>query len=276
MNQNTEYELFTREIYQILVNADVVKTTYVRHNVKLEGRSGQMHQIDVYWEYEVAGNKHKVAIECKNYNSRVPISVVQSFKGVLDDLNNVNGIIVSKKGFQVGAKRVAKEWGISLQELRKPDYGESILGEIEFDTHIETRLTLYKIDEEWASSNGIDLPKYRHHLDLIHLGNTRKWTLATYIPLYTTNNYIQNRYGEIINSLEKMNSEIPDHPTDEFPFTFYFEDGYVNTRDLGRIKIQEVRFEYEIHDQQQIITIDAEGFVRAILKDALTGEKKFL
>ncbi len=62
MNQNTEYERFTQEIYQQLVNTDVVKATQVLHDVKLEGRSGQKHQIDVYWEYEVAGNKHKVAI----------------------------------------------------------------------------------------------------------------------------------------------------------------------------------------------------------------------
>lgn len=50
MNQNTEYERFTQEIYQQLVNTDVVKATQVLHDVKLEGRSGQKHQIDVYWE----------------------------------------------------------------------------------------------------------------------------------------------------------------------------------------------------------------------------------
>lgn len=60
MNQNTEYERFTQEIYQQLVDSDVVKATTVQHNVKLIGRSGQKHQIDVYWEYEIAGNMHKV------------------------------------------------------------------------------------------------------------------------------------------------------------------------------------------------------------------------
>ena len=47
MNNSTEYELFTREIYQQLVDADTVKATKVQHNVKLEGKSGQKHQIDV-------------------------------------------------------------------------------------------------------------------------------------------------------------------------------------------------------------------------------------
>ena len=78
MNQNTAYERFTQEIYQQLVNLDVVRTTKVQHDVKLEGRSGQKHQIDVYWEYEIAGNKHRVAIECKNYNTLVPIRATAS------------------------------------------------------------------------------------------------------------------------------------------------------------------------------------------------------
>ena len=41
MNPNIEYEKFTQEIYQELVNADVLKTTDVQHNIKLKGRSGQ-------------------------------------------------------------------------------------------------------------------------------------------------------------------------------------------------------------------------------------------
>ena len=66
MNPNTEFERFTQRIYQKLVNNDVLKPTKVQHNVKLKGKSGCEHQIDVYWEYEIAGNMHRVAIECKN------------------------------------------------------------------------------------------------------------------------------------------------------------------------------------------------------------------
>ena len=56
-NPNTEYEKFTQEIYQKLLDADAPKATNVQHNVKLKGKSGQEHQIDVYWEYEIAGTK---------------------------------------------------------------------------------------------------------------------------------------------------------------------------------------------------------------------------
>ena len=79
MNPNIEYEKFTREVYQKLLDADVVKTTEVKHNVKLTGKSGQKHQIDVYWEYEIEGVRRKVAIECKNYNKAVSLGKVRDF-----------------------------------------------------------------------------------------------------------------------------------------------------------------------------------------------------
>jgi hypothetical protein len=120
MNANTEYEKFTQEIYQGLINADGVTTIKVQHNIKLEGKSGQAHQIDVYWEYEYAGVKHKVAIECKNYNGTVSIDKVRGFYGILSDLNNVAGIMVTKVDYQAGAKKYAESYGIVLKELRAP------------------------------------------------------------------------------------------------------------------------------------------------------------
>ncbi len=35
MNPDIEYEKFTQEVYQELVDADVVKTTEVKHNIEL-------------------------------------------------------------------------------------------------------------------------------------------------------------------------------------------------------------------------------------------------
>ena len=150
MNPNTEYEKFAQEVYQELVAADVVKTTIVKRDVKLKGKSGQAHQIDVYWEYEIADVKHKVAIECKNYKSKVSIKAVRDFYGVLDDLNNVTGIMVTKIGYQEGAKKFATHHGISLKELRTPNQDEGIIGELEIQIHAKIRRRLFLIDEEWA------------------------------------------------------------------------------------------------------------------------------
>lgn len=171
MNQNTACERFTQEIYQQLVNTDVVRATKVQHNIKLEGRSVQKHQIDVYWEYEVAGNKHRVAIECKNYSTLVPIGKVRDFNGVFDDLNGVNGIMVTKVGYQEGAKKCAQEYGISLKELRSPGcgYGEGIIGEIELVMNLGMRHTLFIVDEEWAAEKGLNLAGYRRFLNATRL-----------------------------------------------------------------------------------------------------------
>ena len=164
MNQNTEYERFTQEIYQQLVDSDVVKATTVQHNVKLIGRSGQKHQIDVYWEYEIAGNMHKVAIECKNYNKSVPLSVVQGFKGVLDDLNGVNGIIVTKKGFQIGAKQYAKEWGYTLERIETPDRGETLSEKLSLILIVKLGTRFINLMKNGLYNIGMDFQGISEHL----------------------------------------------------------------------------------------------------------------
>ena len=55
MNANIEYEKFTQEIYQELVNADVVKSTKVKHNIKILGKPEQNHKIVVYWNMKLEG-----------------------------------------------------------------------------------------------------------------------------------------------------------------------------------------------------------------------------
>lgn len=42
------------------------------------------------------------------------------------------------------------------------------------------------------------------------------------------------------------------------------------------VKVLEVKYDYEIVEQKHISKLDAEGFVRAILKDAQTGETTLL
>ena len=276
MNQNTEYERFTQEIYQQLVNLDVVRTTKVQHDVKLEGRSGHMHQIDVYWEYEIAGNKHRVAIECKNYNTLVPIGKVRDFKGVLDDLNGVNGIMVTKVGYQEGAKKYAQEYGISLKELRTPRYGETIIGQIENHIHYEVRYTLFQVDEAWAEKNGFDIERYRKRLFLLFTSRTELWDSMPFIYIDRKDDILLDDKGREVASLKELEKQIPDHLTEDFPFVFKFEDAYLDSRYFGPVKVCAVKFDYNIQDQQQTIALDAGDLVKAILKDAQSNETDFV
>ena len=273
MNPNIEYEKFTQEIYQELVNADVLKTTCVQHNVKLRGRSGQEHQIDVYWEYEIAGTKHKVAIECKNYNQAVPIGRVRDFFGALYDLVDVKGIMVTKVGYQKGAKEYASYYGIDLNELRSPNSGEAVIGEVELHINTSTRHCLFLVDNNYAETDKFSVHQYKQRLDFMRIDRTSRWINATHIPLELINKNIINSNGTTITTLEKIEEELPKDSDSDI--VFKYKDAYVNTR-WGKIKINEIKYEYEYKNEKKIIAIDAQDFVKAILKDALKGEIKLI
>lgn len=283
MNPNTEYEKFAQETYQRLINADGIKTINVQHNVKLVGKSGQEHQIDVYWEYEYAGIKHKVAIECKNYNSVVPIGKVRDFYGVLSDLNNVAGIMVTKIGYQDGAKKYANTYGIGLKELRSPNRGEAIVGEIKLSFNIGIRHRLFLIDAEWARANNLNFDKYRDYLDSMDNFSWPPrepgiiWKTETHIPLETTRNAnICNKSGKTLTTFDELESKLPNNIGSGPDYSFEFEDAYVNTTYWGMVKIKEVKYTHEKDKQTTVISIDAQEFVKAILKDALSGEIQFI
>lgn len=115
-----EYEQLTQSIYQAIVTKEAVHNIKVEHDVKVIGCSGVTHQIDVLWRFEQAGIEHTVLIECKNFASNLTLEKVRNFYGVLHDIGNAQGIIVTKTGFQSGTAKFAKYYGIGLKILRKP------------------------------------------------------------------------------------------------------------------------------------------------------------
>ncbi|MBO4760589.1 MAG: restriction endonuclease [Bacteroidales bacterium] len=276
MNPNTEYELFTQEIYRQLGQATKVNAADVQHNVRLEGRSGQKHQIDVYWEYEKDGKTHRVAIECKNYSRRISLEKVCAFKGVLDDLDGISGIMVSKVGFQKGAKKYAQQYGISLKELRIPCSGETIIGEIESHIHSEVLYTLFRPDEEWVAKNGIDIERYREQLKLLLISRTELWDTPPYIYLDWETDILRDSSGKTVASLREFEKHIPDHPTGDFPLIFKFDDAFLESRVFGPIKILEVLYDYNVKDDVKTIALDAGDLVKAILKDSQSDDTDFI
>lgn len=275
MNTNTDFEKFTQHVYQKLVNNDVLKPTKVQHNVKLQGKSGCKHQIDVYWEYEIAGVTHRVAIECKNYNSTIGIGKVRDFKAVLDDIDNINGIMVSSKGYQSGAKEFAEHYGILLKELRLPTWRDSI-GEIVMQFHAIIRRCLFLIDEESAAQKGFDLQQYRKKYASMGLHNTFNWSNSSHLPLTTIDGIIRDANGRQITTLEELEKQLADNPDSNSSFVFPYEDAWIETPHWGLIKIREVKYEFESQDSESIIRLEADMFVEAILNDAISGETIFI
>lgn len=273
MNTNTEYEKFTRELCERLALYRGLLSSTVQHNVKLKGKSGFEHQVDVLWEYEKDGEMHRVAIECKNYNQKIPIGRVRDFFGVLYDIGNIRGIMACKEGYQDGAKKFADHYGISLKELRAPKEGETIIGELELRTEFSVRHRLFRVDEEWAAEHSINLALYRERLDLCRVPRDNKWSKSTHVPLSTIDDYIRDKKGKVITSIDELQKRAPDKRPNDNAIVYCFEDSYVQVDSWGLVMIDEVMFEDEHSVEENTISVDAGCLVRAILEDVLDGEK---
>ena len=279
-NKNTEYEQFAQKVFAGLSSQKRVKTIKLQHNVKLLGKSGTRHQIDVYWEYEKDGQLHKVAIECKNYSKNVPIGKVRDFYGVIDDIDDLQGIMITRKGFQYGAKKYALSKNIHLKELRAPIGEESLAGRIITDFHISTRRCLYLVDEDWAKQHRFDIKPYLRWLDMMSIEHKSQWVNASHIPIERKSDDIYNYMKEVITSHEEIEATIPGTMEEDSSHTIPFEDAYIDSKYWGLVKIKEIKYEYTNETRRSIMDIDARDFIEAILKDVESGvieyvEKRF-
>lgn len=267
VNQNIEYEKLAQEIYQELINANDLNTIDIQHNIKLTGKSGQKRQIDVYWEYKEASIDRKFVIECKNYNRKITLDKVDAFYSAISDLDDVKGIMVTKTGYQSGAKKVAESYGITLIELRYPNEEEGKVGKIDLSLEITITQSLFLIDEDWAKTNNIDYESYRSFMaSLSQLSS--EWA-GGYFPLETIEyDNVFNEKGQIINTLNELRDELlrgVDH-------VCYFENAYVNTHNWGKVKIRAFKCVTNEKKEVKQFNIDARNIIKAIHKNVLNGE----
>jgi len=266
MNKNIEYEKFAQEIYQGLLIEDGL-TTEIKHDIKLQGSSSR-HQIDVYWEYTFAGVKHRVAIECKNYTSKISIGKIRDFHSVLTDIGNINGIMVSTNGFQKGAKEFAEHYGINLKILRKPKR-EDWKGRIKsVSTNIEiispfAKNYFVQLDLDWCKKN---------------LSEEAISSIDVKLSGLNTETWIYDRHYKPFKNFFQLQDEAPinkDKLIDNEHF-YTYDDAYVKCENSGFIKIVGVWIKYDTSIEKTRLTLDSETITKAIIQDVLTGEMKFI
>jgi len=160
-----QFEERVKHIYSVLLNLKGEKVS-VSRDVKLIGRDGLIHQFDVYYEFSRAGVNHRVAIECRDKSRPLDKDAVMAFRSKVSDIPGLQGLMVSAKGYQSGAKKFAEDNGIialTMDEL--PSVGSLLSIRLENvtcptkDNIGEPFWSIYEIDED-GEANGNPYGKY--------------------------------------------------------------------------------------------------------------------
>ncbi|MFH1314704.1 MAG: restriction endonuclease [Candidatus Eisenbacteria bacterium] len=263
-----DYELLAREIYEALLHADGLADVRVQHNVKLKGRSGCSHQVDVFWEFKMAGIAHRIALECKDFSSSVPIGRVRDFFGVVHDIGDIKGVMVTQVGFQSGAIKFASCYGIELRELRFPVEKDwegrvknIVLEMTAFSVIVAQRIPI--ADQEWVRAN----------LNLPDMGEERR-TLAG----YENEILIVDSSGQRLSDFYELKSKLPHNWAvgEGFEHTFDLgDDAFLPMPGLGPVKITGVKFVYDVLSTTEKVVSPGEAIAKAILRDVKTGRIQF-
>lgn len=265
-NPNIQYELFVKEVYEYLHQAEGVENIDIQHNIKLKGISGCYHQIDVYWRFIIADIEYQVAIECKKYQQKISIGKIRDFNSVLEDVGNINGVFVSKNGFQSGAKEYAKQKRIKLIEMRYPNDKdwEGRMRNLDFSLnayfkHIKSRDI--KVDIEWIKANSTIQP-----------GDTIKFS--------GMNNeiFIEDLVEKEKISLYDLENKLPAvKKGSDFEEVITFENAYIlHPNTIDKIKIKSITYQYDVSCSTQEFKIRGDDVAKAIVKDVINEEEQFI
>ncbi|WP_321480381.1 restriction endonuclease [uncultured Bacteroides sp.] len=76
----------------------------IEFNKKIKGYiSGRSRQIDLYIEGIVAGETFTIIVDCKYFDKKIDIKIVESFLGFVKDVKGNKGILITNKGFTKSA-----------------------------------------------------------------------------------------------------------------------------------------------------------------------------
>lgn len=181
-------ESYVQFVYQKLLEF-LDEGASVSTNLLIQGKSGVKHEFDVYYEFQHLNIKHRIAIECKEWNTPVTKGEVGEFVAKLNDLNNISGVMVAKSGYQSGARQFAEANGIQLMEEKDlPSFTDIIAGVVKKAFLPDKKLKAILLDTD---------------------GNTNGETTGTYYALADKEKTIVPFfYSQVI--AEKLRKKLPD------------------------------------------------------------------
>lgn len=91
------------------------ENTMIYSNYKIPNESGNKREIDILIVSKINDFEIYIAIECKDYNKKIPVEKIEAFQSKCDRIKKINKkIFVSSKGFQSEAINSANYYGIEL------------------------------------------------------------------------------------------------------------------------------------------------------------------
>ena len=104
--------------------------TAIYNNYKLPNKAGRDREIDILIVSKINDFDINIAIECKDYNSKIPVEKIEAFHSKCLRLPQISKkIFVSSNGYQEDALNAAKDFGIELltAEHLTADYVKTII-----------------------------------------------------------------------------------------------------------------------------------------------------
>lgn len=166
------WKLYERFVAR-LISEQLSSAYVVSPNAKVTGSiSGIRRQIDVLIDYRFdTDNTNRIIIDSKARNRKIDINNVESFRGMMDDVEAKHGYIIATSGFTKGAKVRAEELvslrilpieylkSFSLADWPKCEGKHHCNGYVFWDGFPSLDLTLKNLD-----SNKLELKQYIHYV----------------------------------------------------------------------------------------------------------------
>lgn len=268
MKAGTEYELFVKSIYESFLQQDGL-TTNVELHKKITGKSGAEHEIDVFWQFEIAGKTYRTAIECKHFNSRIDKGRVQEFVAKLADIGDISGIMATKVGFQSGAEKFGIYNNIEMVLVKEPeitDFSPDTILRIKVELNLIQHKILkrnFSFDEKWLLSNGFTTGQYNIKGNTAGIRILNEETQESLSLLDFESKYIiSNKTNQIASNT--------------YAVSILFNNAYLIDNVGKKYKIKKLDYEYTDLCDKEIIEIDALNTVEAIIKRVKDGKIVFM
>ncbi|GIO34657.1 MULTISPECIES: restriction endonuclease [Paenibacillus] len=255
LKQGTKYEKMAAVVFKVLNQNNVVV-----HDLTLRGDGKKTgHQIDVTVQNPGLNVSKRILIECKDYDSKVGISIVRDFFGAVSQIKPDEAFVVTTVGYTRGARDFAEDEGIKLAILRgfKEEDWEGRIKTI----HIQATVIFRNTPKlSWIAANEQEIEKFHAQANPEEVNKTQDTrTRSTYF-------YDQagNPLEDLQSALQPIFDRLPRNP--DAPTTGRHEFGEVKYVKMAGVLVGIKGFEYEYTSSQSTIeTVIDQGNKVALL-----------